>query len=76
MKARIKARQVQTEKRTKTGVGHPNVSTVEEDMSKRHGKQKFTSKTKSDRQWELKKQQGKLDEVGLNEVFGGALLPF
>ena len=71
MKARIKARQVQTEKRTKTGVGHPNVSTRENER-----KEKFTSKTKSDRQWELKKQQGKLDEVGLNEVFGGALLPF
>ena len=75
MKARIKARQVQTEKRTKTGVVHPNVSTVEEDMSNRGGGQ-FTSKSKSDRQWELKKQQKKLHEVGLNEVFGGALLPF
>ena len=71
MKARIKARQVQTEKRTKTGVGHPNVSTRESDV-----KSLRPSKTKSDRQWELKKQQKKLHEVGLNEVFGGALLPF
>ena len=71
MKARIMARQVETEKRTKTGVGHPNVSTKDSKSDK-----KFKSKSKSDRQWELKKQQGKLDEVGLNEVFGGALLPF
>ena len=71
MKARIKARQVQTEKRTKTGVGHPNVSTRESDV-----KNPPPTKTKSDRKWELQRQQGKLDEVGLNEVFGGALLPF
>ena len=71
VKARIKALQVQAEKRTKTGVGHPNVSTRKSDV-----KDPPPSKSKSDRQWELKKQQGKLDEVGLNEVFGGALLPF
>ena len=71
MKARIKARQVQTEKRTKTGVGHPNVST-DDGVTPVDG----VKANKSDRQWELKKQQGKLDEVGLNEVFGGALLPF